>query len=893
MQATARSNFLFGLLAAVCVLTGPASFALAQKKAPPPENKCKCEPDPAALKQWWIDQDRPRVAVVVRGSSERLPPGKFAAALEKLLRQQLNKAGIGLVDAGVQAAAKDNEIQRRRENEGDEVGAAAQAIADRKFGTDLLLNVELELHGDKLTVNYDLIDTRLIDGSGRFSSNLADVEPDAEGIQAECHAKCIVVETLDAMRQSDADPKQVMVGLTGLQAERAQELVEKLEALKSEGVEGVSFEADSVRDRADRVELRVWYKGRPSSFGKVLRSTLKGDPFGLDLKLNIQKSNLIEGEVYKDKAPAWWVLTENDLVAKDKLDEKRLARLAPNPALPKSPSIVCLVGEGVGGPALQIADPDAPEQGEAIADDLLVEAALNAAFGARQFDPSRATDLREKVAQIREEMSRTQSTPGAIESVRRVVGDTDFVLLVNRVNKGDGVYIASLIRMRSQTVVAQQSFPDKKYRKSPKHTVDPADADGIARYITGGVLEQLDKKLDAEASRAQVMKLTIRSAEEVKFDDVQRIATAIKNVRDVDGVDNVVLRDRGLASIDIFYKRSHTELLAGINEQLAKMGQGFIIENAEPTESRVNLRRVPIPQDPADPAPNNPNNPPAQPAAKADFQGVLAEVKKSVWLVIGSGPDGGMTGTAWTVDKGVLATNAHVAQGLVDLRKKAADAGNPDACIWQVRHGEKFDKTLTVTGVLIHPSYEIWGANFGTKANLPAPYDVALLYVSEDTGPALKLAGPAEYRAIAAGQPICYAGFPAEHLMSGSPIMPPLRSDLGTISAVTNEFFLSSSPERNVMLHYDLRGAGGCSGSPVVTAAGKVVALFSAGDVMMVASVGGQGVDVTRIGVGFTYGQRVDMLDELLKNRNKPDALRKMAESRLADWTREFEKLPH
>jgi len=242
---------------------------------------------------------------------------------------------------------------------------------------------------------------------------------------------------------------------------------------------------------------------------------------------------------------------------------------------------------------------------------------------------------------------------------------------------------------------------------------------------------------------------------------------------------------------------------------------------------------------------------------------VLVEASKSVWLtglydVNTGGFRGG--GTAWTVRDGVLATNAHVAEALLEEMNLAA------GIIPVVRREGRPDQQVVLsTRMVIHPGYERWATRFshqfdwvpGGGADLVShvsPYDVALLYPeAEDTdlGRPLPLASNIRSRSLDSIN-VGYAGFPSENITG----QPTLHRVSGRVSTQTDYFYRTTDELDHHLIHYTAPTVGGASGSPMFDESGEVIGLVSAGSNIF--------VEGRRAPVGFNYAQRVDVLMELL-----------------------------
>ncbi len=257
---------------------------------------------------------------------------------------------------------------------------------------------------------------------------------------------------------------------------------------------------------------------------------------------------------------------------------------------------------------------------------------------------------------------------------------------------------------------------------------------------------------------------------------------------------------------------------------------------------------------------------------------VREQLARAAFLVEASRP----VGTAWPVGLHLLATNSHV-----------AELYNPGENMIALSPG-KDGKAYKVVGAKLHPGYRALSAFLArdpvqrTYAQLFVPgYDVALLQV-EDELPAdaiLKLASTDELRALEPGTAVATAGYPMEGV-AGNPAQeygatPELH--VGTITGVTDFFFLPTDFEHSQLIHHDLASAGGSSGSPIVGASGHLVALLNAGNSYS------PGPNQPRVpsGVLINYGQRADMLRHLLDG----DADREILEDQ-AYWKRQIGTFP-
>ncbi len=267
----------------------------------------------------------------------------------------------------------------------------------------------------------------------------------------------------------------------------------------------------------------------------------------------------------------------------------------------------------------------------------------------------------------------------------------------------------------------------------------------------------------------------------------------------------------------------------------------------------------------------------------------LAKASPSVYLVVIRDAKGHEVGaaTAWVVGEGVLATNAHVA----DLYAKAV----PEGGRLLVRSNAAAPVDFTVTKAELHPGYsefqQIWTDYKPGKDSLGptleqlqqvSACDIGLLHVEAAAGlaPPLPLADPQTIEALAAGDVVGYVGYPMESMALGGVNVkqPTPQMQVGNVTAVT-DFFLMKSTGDGQLVQNSLPILGGASGSPILDAAGRVVALVSAANLTLDAS----GTKRISTGSGVNFGQRADLLRELLDGKAA-----QAQEARSARWRRDI-----
>ena len=240
-------------------------------------------------------------------------------------------------------------------------------------------------------------------------------------------------------------------------------------------------------------------------------------------------------------------------------------------------------------------------------------------------------------------------------------------------------------------------------------------------------------------------------------------------------------------------------------------------------------------------------------------------LRKSAFAVIlndrTKGPK--VIGTAWPLAAGMLVTNAHIAAVMDSLK--------PSEQLFV--HKLDGQGSIPVTGKRIHDGYTAFKdfVNQAIKTSqgfaaltdgvaMPSAYDVALLEVdpSANLGDYLQVSD--DPAALAAGAPLAFAGYPIEGTgaQNLAQFSPNPQVQFGRVTALSDYFLFHADASNALLVENSLPAAGGASGSPIIDASGKVVAVLSGGTVDFRAGVRSPSA------VMLNYAQRADLIEGLI-----------------------------
>jgi hypothetical protein len=262
---------------------------------------------------------------------------------------------------------------------------------------------------------------------------------------------------------------------------------------------------------------------------------------------------------------------------------------------------------------------------------------------------------------------------------------------------------------------------------------------------------------------------------------------------------------------------------------------------------------------------------------------------KAAFYVIHRSASGRETwgGTAFPIGPHTLATAAHVAVVREQLEpgdKLLVRAPGPDGQTWElISHRlhpayEPFQAFLREDPLMVETvqnENNPWGAQMVTSGN---SYDVAWMQVAGPPLPLfLDIASREEILRLGAGDPLAFAGYPAENI-TGSEVQklgPTPQVRMGSVIAMTDLFTLPAQPAYRRLLHHNLGTTIGTSGSPIIGSSGQLVAIHNRTNYITTQ----HGV---RIPAVVAYAQRADMLADLLSGQSEA-----MVDNERAYWARQ------
>ena len=252
--------------------------------------------------------------------------------------------------------------------------------------------------------------------------------------------------------------------------------------------------------------------------------------------------------------------------------------------------------------------------------------------------------------------------------------------------------------------------------------------------------------------------------------------------------------------------------------------------------------------------------------ARKDTDHQMATVAKqyedAVGVVILAGQKDGQPfsvpiATAWAVGEKVFVSNAHVAQPVAEALTKGLAAF--------IVLNKNPERKFRIVEAIVHPRFGQKILNLEGKDPVVPVYDIGLLRVDTAVPNRFRIAGESELRKLDSGYRVAYLGFPMENLSGGGvDSHNPVANMHSGIITSTTDYWLSKAPfDKMLLLSHSLAATGGASGSPVFNAAGEVVGVLSAMNI--VGQVDAKTGDVTRAPSAalINFAQRIDLLREI------------------------------
>lgn len=249
---------------------------------------------------------------------------------------------------------------------------------------------------------------------------------------------------------------------------------------------------------------------------------------------------------------------------------------------------------------------------------------------------------------------------------------------------------------------------------------------------------------------------------------------------------------------------------------------------------------------------------------------IITKSSKSVYQVVLIDPQSNSRGrgTAWVIDqeKGVLATNAHVAEGFYDT----GSYGEHVSMFVMPPDGSE---PLRVTSVRTHAAYDLYVEDveayapmfvnhFGTPSfpTMKSAFDVGLLYVDEPErlAPSLEVAPDSVLQSLEENTTFILIGYPQTTTDEFQTLKSYPRTQEGRISAVDHYLEVGENKAAAFNIMHNALTASGSSGSPLIDCQGRVLAIHSTRDSVFEGERGAQRADLARELVEERDGQAVE-----------------------------------
>lgn len=688
--------------------------------------------------------------------------------------------------------------------------------------------------------------------------------------------------------------------------------------LDLEEMDGIRGLTDSFERRDDGVlgVLELLYDGSARRFRRDFRDDVLSE-YGLTWDIASDSFGSTAAFVYEDRVPEWRDATDPDSDGFERITD-RVPGLRSRPEL-----LILATADG-------ILD---SERAEVIGDDLRtisdreLTGELGEVFSSLGFRVMDASDAARRLDIVRNNMG------GRLDSgqLQRAIGEIEGVDYVLHISAEPGVslsedFLARLFDARSSELIASQRRPLLSRAESmSEHAVDTEDAEDLSRFIAGRLVGKWVRHAGIDEGTLTVEARNLpTSGVLLALGDIAAASPGVRGIDDLQVSTPVAEFDVVFEgdSIDVAFELVDRVAVSFPEAEVQILADRVIFDfqpaGFEAVASRPERRDPPTAPAPSQPEPKEPvaTEPAAdRPVGSTDaMRDAMLNARDSVAAVgYRYGDQFVPLGTAWFVEESLLATNAHVAMGLLkqrDTYMRVHGWSDPGKVHYVARTGDDMTREFEITEFAIHSAYpealdhkvefmirmlerqgidhkSERGKRAMARSEFVGGYDVGTLRIVGGKGVPLNLADASELRSMRPLDPVGYVGFPTENIASAID-RPVMHTDLGKLMALTTLMHEVTDPNDHQLLHYDLTTAGGASGSPVFNASGHVVGLNSAGsyiftqDSILLPAKDENGepkldkngqpvmerrtVARQRIRTGLAYAQRIDLLLEAMSS---------------------------
>lgn len=835
---------------------------------------------------------------------------RISSPLKRHLRDATDRRSV--VVPSMKELRDKNISERLSRDAGQALPEGATAILKKEYKADLIFDVTLlsTKEAGRYALNMKVYDTRAdAEIASDSLSTISTTTTEARGVAiADAIIRSFAKEYAENKRRDRPEFTTYSIKLVGLEQEGGigqkaiRDIVGKLEADKR--VKWAEPEFTGIEDTGLAV-IEARFGGRQRALLDLIEQDILPK---LDLVWRVQQADdaAVVAYIYPNTIPSWFAITDPDAPDFAETIKQRNEDLVRD-GLPK---LGIIVGQDFDEPLTAF---DAVNDAPVSFDLKALEGALQDQFAQVSFRVIDNTTLRSQLRRQQKNALRYDNLPHLLDAL----GDLESVDLVLHINMKPGgkAFNARLIEVSSAQVIGFHAWDPAKTSRLQVKKVNSKDPEAVARYLTGQMLVRYDRFAGRQERTLEIQVRNIKSADAILSlaSQLKESLDPVRSVTDVQAVTPV-------SSFEVVFDGDRSEMTMSAIQLIGTEFPGAevqiigdsLIVNAIPkvvSEQKAQKRKAALREQLAGAVgaqdtkqPGLETQPPVVDGVKTLRQKLLI-ARDSVYVVgILHGDNFSGLGTVWQVREGVVATNAHVVIGLAKERAKLIEKGIAKEKISYValagpEHNHRIQLKIET---VIHPMYaeqtQRWnqflmnvqqkeGEKVANQLATLLPIgsgDVALMEIaSGESKPALPLASQdtLENKLIPT-DPVAYIGFPSENLSKLTNLgMPAQQIDLGTIMSVTDFDQLPGTPKTRQMIHNDLVADGGASGSPIFNENGEVICVLSAGSIVILNE--GASPGSRRIRTGVVYGQRVDLVVDLLNGKGltvNPDDFIKKAE---------------